>query len=302
MTFKPMLAEVANLETLRYPLYASIKLDGVRAIVMNGVLMSRKLKPIPNKHLQAWVKAHADALEGMDGELVAGEIEHPRVFQYTTSIVMSENKQVDNVTFFVFDLINMYAPYSDRYEKLKQATLPETAEELKNPRLAVLVQHNIENVSDLLSMEQIMVGLGHEGIMTRDPNAPYKHGRATAKQQWLLKIKRFEDSEGVIVDLEEQTANDNPAKTNALGRTERSSHKAGLRPTGTLGTLVLKDVKHRGWIVRVGTGLSNEQRDEIWNNKEKYLNRLVKYKFQRAGMKDLPRFPSFVGFRDEQDT
>jgi DNA ligase 1 len=47
--FKPMLAvDCGDVNALRFPLFASPKLDGVRAVVMNGGLMSRSLKPIPN--------------------------------------------------------------------------------------------------------------------------------------------------------------------------------------------------------------------------------------------------------------
>ena len=40
---------------------------------------------------------------------------------------------------------------------------------------------------------------------------------------------------------------------------------------------------------------------EIWNNREDYLGKLVKYKFMTTGIKDLPRHPVFVGFRSEDD-
>jgi len=46
---QPMLASPANLEKLQYPLLVSPKLDGIRATVVNGCLLSRKLKPIPNE-------------------------------------------------------------------------------------------------------------------------------------------------------------------------------------------------------------------------------------------------------------
>ena len=46
--FKPLLASPADLSTLRFPVLASPKLDGVRAIVKDGVVLSRSLKKIPN--------------------------------------------------------------------------------------------------------------------------------------------------------------------------------------------------------------------------------------------------------------
>ena len=47
--FKPMLASPMELEHVRWPMYASVKLDGIRAVVRDGKLLSRSLKPIPNK-------------------------------------------------------------------------------------------------------------------------------------------------------------------------------------------------------------------------------------------------------------
>ena len=47
--FKPMLsASVEDVKTLRLPLLGSPKLDGIRAMVRDGVLVSRNMKPIPN--------------------------------------------------------------------------------------------------------------------------------------------------------------------------------------------------------------------------------------------------------------
>lgn len=46
---KPMLAgKCEGLESLKYPVLVSVKLDGVRALVIGGKVMSRSLKPIPN--------------------------------------------------------------------------------------------------------------------------------------------------------------------------------------------------------------------------------------------------------------
>lgn len=53
----PMLATaVENLDVLKYPVLVSPKLDGIRCLIIDGVAMSRSLKPIPNKHVQEWVK------------------------------------------------------------------------------------------------------------------------------------------------------------------------------------------------------------------------------------------------------
>ena len=138
--------------------------------------------------------------------------------------------------------------------------------------------------------------------MVRRPGGSYKCGRATFKSQDLIKIKRFVDSEAVIIGFEEKLRNENEAETDELGHTKRSSAKAGLVPAGTLGTLLVRDIKD-GREFGIGTykGLKKEDLQEIWDNRDKYLGKIVKYQYQFVGTKDLPRIPSFQGFRDERD-
>ena len=88
LMFKPMLASDANLDSLRYPLIASPKLDGVRATVRDGVVYSRSNKPIPNKHVHSLFKNY----EYFDGELIVGDPTSPTVYRDTVSEVMSHDK------------------------------------------------------------------------------------------------------------------------------------------------------------------------------------------------------------------
>ena len=112
--FKPMLSATCdNIKELQYPLLASPKLDGVRAIVVNGVLMSRSLKPIPNAHVQG--QFGRPELNFLDGELIVGSPTNPAAFRDTTSAVMSYDKEI-SVTFHVFDdIAQPSAPFSLRY-------------------------------------------------------------------------------------------------------------------------------------------------------------------------------------------
>src|SRR5262245_797569 len=203
MKFKPMLAETVELAEIRLPVFVSPKLDGVRAIVIDGKLMSRSLKPISNRALQGWVKSNAAALEGMDGELIAGDPTDPQCFNKTTSEVASADGRLETVAYYVFDLANLAQPFHVRYGRLQ-----ERVKGFADPRLQLVPHVRCESLADLTAMEDIAVQAGYEGMMTRAPNGPYKHGRSTQSEQWLLKLKRFEDSEGVIVDVIEQMAND----------------------------------------------------------------------------------------------
>ena len=57
--------------------------------------------------------------------------------------------------------------------------------------------------------------------MVRTPDSPYKCGRSTEREAWLLKIKRFEDAEAVVLGTYEGMSNMNEAGVDAFGRTKR---------------------------------------------------------------------------------
>jgi DNA ligase-1 len=70
-------------------------------------------------------------------------------------------------------------------------------------------------------------------------------------------------------------------------------------PLDTLGALILESAD--GTIFKCGTGFDDAKRKEMWENKDKYLNKMAKIKSQEAGKKDKPRFPVFIGIRHPDD-
>lgn len=287
MSFKPMLAVAVDLGRLVYPLIASPKLDGVRAVVRNGVVLSRTLKPIPNRFVQSLFKDR----EGYDGELIVGDPTSKSVYRETVSGVMTEAGE-PNVYFHIFDRTDDPAStYALRLKRMEQRIAVE--------RALLHSYRHIQNYKDLIHYETECLELGFEGLILRDPNGPYKFGRSTVREGWMLKLKRFVDNEYRVVGFEELLHNANEATTNELGRTKRSSHKANKVPLGTLGALILEHpIAGR---FNVGTGFDTAQRQEIWDNREKYFHRFAKIKYFAIGMKDAPRHPVFLGWRDERD-
>src|SRR6185437_11420902 len=101
MNHKPMLAvDCGGIETLTFPLIASPKLDGVRAIISADGVLSRTLKPIPNRRVQELLRGLP---VGLDGELLAGDPTAPDVYRKTVSMVMSEDAEITGLTYQVFD-------------------------------------------------------------------------------------------------------------------------------------------------------------------------------------------------------
>ena len=289
--------DCGDVNALRFPLIASPKMDGVRAIVSATGILSRSLKPIPNARVQA---LFAGLPVGLDGELMAGDPTAPDVYRKTVSVVMSDDKPIDGLRYWVFD-IQEPGDTESRLQHVRELCYTSVPAYTVRP----VQQQYCSGRHELDAWESTWVGMGYEGVILRAPGSPYKHGRSTLREGYLLKLKRFQDGEAAVIGVTELMHNGNEAKTNALGRTERSHKKAGLTGTGTMGTLVVRDVK-TGVEFEIGTGFTQTERVNLWNQYKAHgeapWSRLVKYKHFPIGAKDKPRHPVFIGWRDQRDT
>lgn len=280
---KPMLACEADLSKLKFPVLASPKLDGVRAIIRDGVVLSRSLKPIPNRNVQ--MMFGRPELEGLDGELILGDPTHPEAYRRTVSAVMSIEGDPD-VDFHVFDRWDRDYPYNE-VTLSYGLTIP-------------VFSKPIHNMEELEEYEVALLDKGYEGVILRDPQSPYKFGRSTTKEGYLLKLKRFADSEAETIGFEELMHNHNEATINETGHHERSTKQDGLLPADTLGALIVRDI-HSGVEFKIGTGFTAAERQKLWNLRATLRGALVKYLYFPTGSKEKPRFPSFQGFRHRID-
>lgn len=299
--FRPMLAAAATeadiaavLKRTGY-LLASPKLDGVRCLIRDGVALSRSLKPIPNKHVQAVLGRLP--IEGFDGELIVGSPTAKDCYRTTVSGVMSEDGYPD-FQFYVFDHVDALG--NDYRNRLAYTSIHINSH---NEFGGTVIDHsgrNVVSINAVRAYESEMLDLGYEGVCLRDPGGPYKFGRSTLKEGYLIKLKRFTDAEATVIGFTELMHNANAATVNALGLTERSSHKANQIGMSTLGTLVCLDVA-TGVEFEIGTGFTQADRETFWSDRDSLLGALVKYKSFKIGEKDKPRHPVFLGFRDPGD-
>jgi DNA ligase-1 len=287
---KPMLAgTIKNEASIPFPVLASPKLDGIRAIVVEDKLLSRRLLEIPNRHV--FNQLSRKEFHGLDGELVVGKANAPDAYTATLSGIMSEGG-IPPVTFWVFDRWDLTSVYTYRRDRLPWRT------ELDGVVVTRLKHELISCVEELQIYEQQMLAKGFEGVMLRDPQGRYKFGRSTPREFALMKLKRFEDSEAKIIGIVEQVHNANEATINNLGYTKRSSHKANRIPKGTTGALEVVDLK-TGVRFEIGTGMDDATRARFWADPP--IGKIAKYKFQPTGVKMKPRFPVFLGLRDPKD-
>ena len=285
--FKPMLAATLKEDSIiPYPVLVSPKLDGVRAIVIDGVVVSRNLIPIPNKHVQE--KFGLDYYNGLDGELIVGDPTKHRCFRDTMSGVMSIDG-APNVKFYVFDYAEGCGEYESRFNDIPNE---------KQFGIVKLKSLFIRSWEQLCTYEAWALTQGYEGVMLRAPHGLYKHGRSTLKEFYLVKMKRFLDGEAVIIDVEELTVNNNDKTLISGGEGKRNTRKEGMVNSGTLGAIVVKDVITKVEF-KIGSGFSDEERTTIWNGD--FMGATVKYKYFPTGSKSKPRFPTFSGFRDKID-
>lgn len=281
----------------RFPLFLQEKLDGLRCIVdENGIPHSASMKRFENEHLNEAFKAWKDCMAGLDGELLVCD-ESGRTCHSTSSWANSFDHEVSNWIYVVYDIWTMGdKPYGERLNYLRTnraAFLPDN--------VSIIATHAAAGMSDVERFRDVVFDAGREGIIIRDPKGLYKEGRS-GKRGPILRIKKVDDMEARIVGYTELMRNENAPEKNELGLTKRSSAKAGKRPAGVLGAVIVEgELNGKKFTCKIGTGYTEEQRKELWAVRDSLAGRLAKFSYEPSGMKDKPRNPSFIALREESD-
>lgn len=195
----------------------------------------------------------------LDGELWIGR----KMFQRTVSIVRRQDKTDlwREVRYLVFDAPAHGGPFEERLQFF-QDILAE-----RKPTYAVPHPHEAcKSLAHLHEELGRIEALGGEGLMLRQPQSKYHIGRSGT----LLKVKSFLDAEGRVV-----------------------GHKAGAgRHKGRLGALQVELAD--GTRVDVGTGFSDAERDH-----PPPIGSVIAFRYQELSEAGVPRFPSYVGVRED---
>lgn len=296
---KPMTAMKVTDADIRFPVYASYKLDGIRAFIHESVVKGRSMKALPNWYVQ---RLFSSLPAGTDGELIMGSPTAKDVYRKTNSAVMSHDGFPD-ITYYVFDNAFIPAGFKARYFSHTMTSLTRFA------NVVVLPQTLVNSLEELLKFEAHALEQGYEGVMIRSVDGKYKYGKSTVKEGIMLKVKRYEDAEAKIVGTEAWEHNANEATTNELGRTKRSSHKENKVALDILGKLNVVGLAEpfEGIAFDIGTGFDGAddetgERGQLWKVRDSLIGKIVKFKYFPVGVKDKPRHPVFLGFRDEVDS
>lgn len=312
MKIKPSLAEDAILDKVKLPADVQPKYDGVRAMNLDGTLTGRSLDPFEGFGITEFFSQ--PEFVGLDGEMTLGKTPCAERLCSLTTGAMGRFKgviEMADLHWWVFDLVTpdtVGLPYRERYALLSQRVY-----ELNHPRIHLMPNCYVGTRALLDELIAKDAAAGCEGTIIRNPDAVYKEGRATKKGQELWRVKPWGDFEILVTGVTEGQKNENEAKTNTLGRTERSSAKGGMVPNGQVGSIqgtLVKDLVVNGGAktipagtpVTAGSGKMTEvEATHFWTHQDEIVGHFAKVKTMLYGVHELPRFPTFESLRLKQD-
>ena len=240
-------------------LLASEKYDGVRAIWDGSQLKSRSNKNFyaPDWFLQLLPSDHA-----LDGELYIKR----GSFENTFSVV-SKKIPVDDewkqIKYMLFDLpSSSEKPFENRLSELHDI-IPRS-----NSRLQVAKHTLVKSREHMDTMLRDILSKGGEGIMLRNPASMYQQKRTKN----LLKVKPNDDAEAVIVGMVEGKGKD----------------------SGRLGALEVVLKSDNSIKFKIGSGLTDQLRENLWSNKNSYIGDTVTFGYTGVTKYGVPRHPVFI--------
>jgi DNA ligase-1 len=222
-----------------------------------------------------------------DGELCLVDEDGNEDFQGIMKQIKKKDHTIPNPSYKIFDMISHDEFYSKRGTpgntyKHRYNSLRHTMKDNTCTCLSILGQELIKDDDHFAEWTGKAKEYGWEGLMLR-ADEPYKGKRSKD----LLKFKSFFDDEYEVVDVEM-----GPFRYVLNGKEHEE----------TMLSCVM--ISHKGYIVRVGSGFTIEQRKELYQNPEKILGKLILVQYfeetknQDGGIS--LRFPTFKYLYGEQ--
>lgn len=261
--------------------YATEKYDGCRclAFIEDGVveLYSRQGKRYENcKEIEEELLSLGINNVMLDGEILAIDCDYDSVYKETTKRLKNKKENKTGLYFMIFDYVEkdeygkLKGIYSYEVRRKKMDSIKQT-EHIKVAPVLVATE-NMDEIMDLLDEYR---DKGAEGLMV-SLDKPYEFKRSKT----LLKLKVMSTIDLRVIGFEEGTN----------------------KNKGKLGAVL---VKYKGNIVKVGSGWKEKDREEIWSNQEKYLNKILEISyFEETTNKDGTyslRFPIAKRWRFSKD-
>lgn len=273
-------------------IYVTQKLDGYRGLSLitpkQVDIFSRKGQPITGLTQlsqdilsNASIRKLIDAGLVLDGELIIkddGETDSGELFRKTSKALRKDGEKV-NIELHIFDILPLSEFQTQDQSNLtyrKRRELLDTIEESEYVKVVPVLA--IINKSQIPEMAELATDHGWEGVMLNRADGYYRKTRSAD----ILKVKQMHTADLPIVGY-------NVADSG--------------RFAGQLQSINVQLDENN--IVQVGSGLTDEVRQEIWDNQEKYLGTMVEIQYfelteNQDGGKSL-RFPVFKAFRPDKD-
>jgi DNA ligase-1 len=267
-----------------------VKLDGVRVITVvwpDGRVLqfSRNGKELVNfehiKNQMALTAGHYDVPMVFDGEVMSSSFQDLMKQVHRKSDVQSGDAMLH--LFDILPLEDFEEGICNTPQQLRSQTLLGWYNTNRQHLLNVeILSHELidldieEGQAKFKEINQRAIAGGYEGIMIKDPDAPYECKRTAS---WL-KLKPFIEVSLEIKNVEEGTG----------------------RNIGRLGALVCEGNDDSRLIrVNVGSGFSDADRDTFWNSRSSLFGKIVEVRADAVtqnqdGSYSL-RFPRFLHFR-----
>lgn len=309
---RPLLAKDIDEQKLKFPFYLSPKIDGSFAFVQNVLLYARSLKHHENKHV---TKQYSNPLfEGLRGELIVGSDPTAKDLCRNTSSALRTIEGEPETSLWCFDYVTpdtVNLTWLERQKLLLEKVCQLRA--LGYEDIGYVEPVKIHSMEEYINARNHFMSLGYEGVIIRDPNSKHKEGRSSGVRADLWRWKPWTTTEIVVTQLGEEQKNNNKAKTNLLGRSERSMHKDNLEGKQTLGFIVgtllepLKDfagevIAPSGTEITIATGsLTEKECKYYWDNPDELLGQIVEFEYFSYGLKEKPRYAQFKRLRSKVD-
>jgi DNA ligase-1 len=267
-----------------------VKLDGVRVLTVvypDGRVnqYSRNGKELVNfEHIK---EQFARTCSGITEPVVFdGEVMSSSFQDLMKQVHRKSNVNASDAVLHLFDFLTL-AAFEQGVWNRKQIERSEKLQAWKDlwreetPNIEVLEQelidlNTVEGKSRFKEINEQAIDGGYEGIMIKDPNAPYECKRTAS---WL-KLKPFIEVSLEVVDVEEGTG----------------------RNVGRLGALVCSGTDlGKAITVNCGSGFSDGDRDSFWANRHLLPGQIVEIRADAITMNQdgtySLRFPRFLRFR-----
>lgn len=293
----------AELEKIKFPALAQQKIDGMKLVIKikQGTIevLSRSMKPIVNEWLVDQVTGMFRPVDFLMNTTIEVEAQNGGLFTASKGLVSAKYREFGDLKLHVFDAIPglVDLPYRKRH-----AVSSEIVNTIEDPRVVLVDSikvHNHQELRDVCEVNSNNPSL--DGTIVRQAESPYKAGKRTTTEGFVVKIKNQDDMEVIITGFAELMHNENEGRTNELGRTARSTSKEGLVPGNTLGAFICQTAD--GKEVRVGSleGVTKPERQKFWNQRDKLMGQLIKITYMSLSEYSVPLHPVFVGFRSPLD-